>query len=74
MKCSKLNHIDYNYLQGSNDPCLSGCSKIFPFGKLANKNLISSLTKSVSEGTHSNNDKESLLSLKPPSGLPLLYN
>ena len=25
MKCNKLNHIDYKYLQGSNDPwyCLS---------------------------------------------------
>ena len=34
MKCNKLNHIDYKYLQGSNDPwyCLSCCSKIFRFG------------------------------------------
>ena len=74
MKCSTLNQIDYNYLQGSNDPCLSGCSKIFPFGTLVIKNLISSITNSVSQGTHSDNDKESLLSLKPSSGLPILYN
>ena len=74
MKCSKLNHIDYNYLQGSNDPCLSVCSKVLPFGTLVIKNLISSITNSVSKGTHSDNDKESLLSLKPPSGLPVLYN
>ena len=22
LKCNKLNHIDYKYLQGSRDPCL----------------------------------------------------
>ena len=35
IKCNNLNHIDYKYLQGSNDPwyCLSCCSNIFPFGK-----------------------------------------
>ena len=22
LKCNKLNHIDYKYLQGSSDPCL----------------------------------------------------
>ena len=39
VKCNKLNHIDYKYLQGSNEPrwCLSCCSKIFPFGTLTNK-------------------------------------
>ena len=78
MKCNKLNHIDYKYLQGSNDPwyCLSCCSNIFPFGTLTNKDFISSITvtNSFSKSTNSNNDKESLLSLKPPSDLALLYN
>ena len=33
VKCNKLNHIDYKYLQGPNEPwyCLSCCSKIFHF-------------------------------------------
>ena len=77
MKCNKLNHIDYKYLQGSNDPCycLPCCSKIFCFGTLTNKDAISSITatNSFSQGTNSDNDKESLLSLKP-SDLALLYN
>ena len=78
MKCNNLNHIDYKYLQGSNDPwyCLSCCSNIFPFGKQTNKDFISSITttNSFSQSTNSDNDKESLLSMKPPSDLGLLYN
>ena len=62
-KCNKLNHIDYKYLQGSNDPwyCLSCCSNIFPFGTQTNKEFISSITttNSFSQGTDSDNDKES---------------
>ena len=78
MKCNKLNHIDYKYLQGSNDPwyCLSCCSKIFPFGTLTNKDFISTIiiaTNSFSQGTSSEKYKESLLSLKAPD-LALLYN
>ena len=43
MKCNNLNHIDYKYLQGSNDPwfCISYCNEIFPFGTLGNKNFLS---------------------------------
>ena len=78
MKCNNLNHIDYKYLQGSNYPwyCLSCCSKIFPFGTQTNKDFISSITitNSFSQSTNSDNDKESLLSLKPPSDLALLCN
>ena len=42
-KCNNLNHIDYKYLQGSNDLwfCISCCNEIFPFGTLANKNFLS---------------------------------
>ena len=41
IKCNKLNHIDYKYVQGSNDPwyCISCCDQILPFGTLTNKNL-----------------------------------
>ena len=76
MKCSKLNHIDYKYLQGSNDLwyCLSCWSKNFPFGTLTNKDFIFYITNSISQGTNSDNDKEGLLSSKPCSDLALLYN
>ena len=75
MKCNKLNHIDYKYLQGSNDPwyCLSCCNKIFPFETLRNKDFFSSIT-TTNSFSQSDNDKESLLLLKPPSDLALLCN
>ena len=75
MKCNKLNQIDYKYLQDSNDPwyCLSCCRNIFPFGTQTNTAFISSImtTNSFSQGTKT---EESLLSLKLPSDLALLYN
>ena len=76
MKYNKPNYVNCKYLQSSNDPwyCLSCCSKIFPFGTLTNKDFFSSITNSFSQGTNSDNDKESLLSLKPLSDLTLLYN
>ena len=77
VKCNKLNNIDYEYFQGSNKPwyCVSCCSKILPFGTLTNKDFIPFITNSLSQqGTKSDNDNESLLSLKPPSDLALLYN
>ena len=76
MKCNKLNHIDYKYLQGSNDPwyCLSSCIKTFPFGTLTKKDLTSSIANSYFQGPNSNNDKESLLLLKLHFDLALLYN
>ena len=51
IKCNKLNLIDYKYLQGSNEPwyCLSCCRKVFPFGTLANKNFIPSITNSFNK-------------------------
>ena len=52
MKCNKLNHIDYKYLQGSNEPwyCLSCCSSIFPFGTLTNRDFVPSIkTLSLSQ-------------------------
>ena len=53
---------------------LSCCSKIFPFGTLSNKDFISSLTNSFSQGTNSDNVSESLLSQNPPFHLAFLYN
>ena len=54
MKCNKLNHIDYIYLQGSNDSwyCFSCCSKIFLFlfGTLANFSMTHWNTGLLSSG------------------------
>ena len=76
IKCNKLNHIDYKYLQGSTDPwhCLSCCNNILPFGTQTNKDFISSIATTNSFSKGSGDDKESLLSLNPPSDLGLLYN
>ena len=58
----------------SNEPwyCLSCCSKMFPFGTLTNKDFIHFMTSYLpQQGTKSD---ESLLLLKLPSDLALLYN
>ena len=43
IKCNKLNHIDYKFLQGSNDLwyCISCCDEILSFSTLTNKNFLS---------------------------------
>ena len=65
VKCNKRYHIDYKYLQGSNEPwyCLSFCSKNIPFVTLTNEEFIPSITNSLSlsHSTKSGNDNESLL-------------
>ena len=75
LKCNKLNHIDYKYLQGSSDPwfCLYCCSTIFPFGLLSNKEFlsISLYSRNVSENVSS---KKSSMHLTPPPNLALLFN
>lgn len=45
LKCNRLNHIDYKYLQRSSDPwfCLCCCSLIYQFGFLTNKDFSSYL-------------------------------
>ena len=82
MKCNNLNHIDYKYLQGSNDPwfCISCCNEIFPFGTLANKNFLSMMMLNYSPTTVKNNDvyatniNSTSLVLKPSGNLSLLFN
>ena len=77
IKCNKLNHIDYNYLQGSNDRWyyISCCDEIFPFGTLTNKKFLSLGNSAPDVYFTSNSDtyisKSSSLSLKPSSDLPL---
>ena len=83
IKCNKLNHIDYKYLQGSNDPwyCISCCDEILPFGTLTNKNLTMVNPPPVPDDHDcftNNSDayisKNSSLSLKPSLDLWLLQN
>ena len=52
------NHIDYKYLQGSNDPWfyISCYNEIFPFGTLANKNFLFMIMVNSSPTTIKNND------------------
>ena len=75
LKCNKLNHIDYKYLQGSSDPwfCLYCCSSIFPFGFLTNKDFLSNslYSRNVSENVSS---KSSSIHLTTPPNLALLFN
>ena len=60
MKCNNLNHIDFKYLQGSNDTWffISCCNEIFPFGTLANKNFLSMMMVNSSPITIKNNDDD----------------
>ena len=82
MKCNNLNHIDYKYLQGSNDLsfCIPCCNEIFPFRTLANKNFLSMMTVNSSPTTIKNNDfnatniNSPYLVLKPSANLSLLFN
>ena len=82
MKCNNLNHIDCRYLQGSNDPwfCISCCNEIFPFGTLANKNVLSMMMVNSSPTTIKNNDVDATntnstcLVLKPSANLSLEFN
>ena len=77
-----MNHTDYKYLQGSNDPwfCISCCNKIFPFGTLANKNFLSMMMVNSSPTTiknnyvDANNINSTSLVLKLSANLSLLFN
>ena len=75
LKCNKLNHIGYKFIQGSSDPwfCLYCCSSIFPFGFLTNKDFSSTLlySRNVSENV---SNKNSSIHLTPPPNLALLFN
>ena len=79
IKCNKLDHIDYKYIQGSNDPwyCISCCDKI-PFGTLTNNNFLSLADSPPDAGLTNNRDAyisiNSALSFKPFSDLSLLFN
>ena len=78
---NKLSHIDYRYLEGSNDPChcISCCNEIYPFGTLTDKNFLSLANYSPPDDSFTKNSdtyisKNSSLSLKLSSNLYLLFN
>ena len=84
IKCNKLNHIVYKYLQGSNDPWyyISCCDEVLPFSTLTNQNFLSVVNSPPVPDDHdcftNNSDayisKNSLLSVKLSSDLSLLFN
>ena len=81
MKCNNLNHIDYKYLQGSNDPwlCISCCNKIFPFGTLANKNflfmmMVNPSPTNIKNNVYATSINSTFIVLKPSANLSLLFN
>ena len=76
MKCNKLNHTDYTYFQGSNDPWYCFIKNVVPKFILLEhyqKDYILSTTNILFQGINSENDRDSSLSLKP-SNLALLPN
>ena len=81
-KCNNVNHIDYKYLQRSNDPwfCISFCNETFPFRTSANKNFISMMMVNSSPTIVKNNyvDADNISNtcpvLKPSANLSLLFN
>ena len=84
IKCNKLNHIDYKYLQGSNYPCycISCCDEVLPFGTSTNKNFSSLVKPPPGSDDHNcfkkNSDsyisKNSSLLLERSFDLSLLFN
>ena len=81
MKCNNLNHIDYKYLQGSNDPwfCISCCHEMFPLGTLTNKNFLSMMMVNSSPTTirndfDTNNINSTSLVSNRPANISLLFN
>ena len=79
-----MNHIDYKYLQGYNNPwyCIPCCDEILAFGTLTNKNMLSSVNPPpafddddcFTNNSYAYTSKTSSLSLKPFSDLSLLFN
>ena len=74
-----MNHIDYKYLQGSNEPwyCISCYDEILPIGTLTNKSFLSLVNSPPDDCSLNNSDayisKNSSVSLKP-SDLFILFS
>ena len=75
-KCKNLNFIDYQYLNGNDDPWFSlRCnSELFPFGTLNNKTFNQYINSRNMQNKNNDDDNSSNLFLKPPPNLNSLFN
>ena len=76
IKCNNLNFIDYQYLNGNDDPwfCLKCNTELFPFGTLNNKTFNQYINSSNIQNKDIDQDNSSNLVLKPPPNLKSLFN
>ena len=75
-KCKNLNFIDYQYLNGNDDPWFSlRCnSELFPFGTLNNKTFNQYINSRNMQNKNNDDDNSSNLFLKPLPNLNSLFN
>ena len=75
IKCNNLNFLDYQYLNGNDDPwfCLKCNTELFPFGNLNNKTLNQYINSSNIQNKDIDEDNSSNLVLKPPPNLNSLF-
>ena len=76
IKCNNLNFIDYQYLNGNDDPwfCLKCNSEFYPFGTLNNKTFNQYINSNNIQNKDNDEDNSSNLVLKPPPNLNSLFN
>ena len=76
IKCNNLNFIDYQYLNGHDEPwfCLKCKSKFYPFGTLNNKTFNQYINSSNIQNKENDKEYSSNLVLKPPPNLNSLFN
>ena len=76
IKCSNLNFLDYQYLNGNDDPwfCLKCNTELFPFGTLNNKTFNQYISSSNIRNRDIDQDNSSNFVLEPPPNLNSLFN
>ena len=76
IKCDNLNFIDYQYLNGNDDPwfCLKCNSEFCPFGTLNNKTFNQYINSNNIQNKEDDEENFSNLVLKPPINLNCLFS
>ena len=76
IKCYNLSFLDYQYLNGNDDPwfCLKCNIKLFSFGTLNNKTFNQYIHSSNIQNKDIDQNNSSNLVLKPPPNLNSLFN
>ena len=76
IKCNNLNFIDYQYLNGNDDPCfcLKCNSDLFPIGTSSNKTFNQYINSSNIQNNDNDDDHSSNLVLRTPPNLNSLFN